>query len=120
MGVYLPKVDMPIGDETITVQICPDGSIWQRFRGTVPGVKAVPVPPHGRLVDEEHICGDLRPLIENPYCYNRKQIISETLAHCLRIISDAPTVIEAEEAPDGRHHGAAADGQPHHEGGSSP
>ena len=55
------------------------------------------VPPHGRLIDEENICGKLRPLIENPYCYNRLQIISETLAHCLRIISDTPTIIPAEE-----------------------
>lgn len=51
--------------------------------------------PHGRLVDEENICGMLRPLIENPYCYNRMQIISDTLAYCLQIISDAPTVIPA-------------------------
>ena len=57
----------------------------------------VPVPPHGRLIDEESICGQLRPLIENPYCYNRLQIISETLAHCLQIISDVPTIIPAEE-----------------------
>lgn len=59
MGIYLPKVDMPQGDETLTIQICPDGSIWQRFRGTVPGAKAVPVPPHGRLIEEtsafEHV-----------------------------------------------------------------
>ena len=57
----------------------------------------IPVPPHGRLIDEESICGQLRPLIENPYCYNRLQIISETLAHCLQIISDVPTIIPAEE-----------------------
>ena len=53
MGIYLPKVDMPTGDETLTIQICPDGSIWQRFRGSVPGAKAVLVPPHGRLIDWE-------------------------------------------------------------------
>lgn len=57
----------------------------------------VSVSPHGRLIDEESICGQLRPLIENPYCYNRLQIISETLAHCLQIISDVPTIIPAEE-----------------------
>ena len=52
MGIYLPKVNMPQGDETLTIQICPDGSIWQRFRGTVPGAKAVSVLPHGRLIEE--------------------------------------------------------------------
>lgn len=49
--------------------------------------------PHGRLIDEKHICDKIRPLIENPYCYNRLQVISETLGNCLQIVRDAPTII---------------------------
>ena len=51
MGVYLPNVDMPKDDKAVTIQICPDGSIWQQYRGTVPNAKAIHVPKHGPLVD---------------------------------------------------------------------
>lgn len=53
--------------------------------------------PHGRLIDEKDICDKIRPLIENPYCYNRLQVISETLGNCLQIVRDAPTIIPASE-----------------------
>lgn len=56
MGVYLPNVDMPKGDKVLTVQILPDGSIWQQYRGIVPNAKAVPIPPHGRLGDLDALC----------------------------------------------------------------
>jgi len=56
-----------------------------------------PVPDHGRLIDEKDVCDKIRPLIENPYCYNRLQVISETLGNCLQIVRDAPTIIPAEE-----------------------
>ena len=59
MGIYLPKVDMPQGDETLTIQICPDGSIWERFRGTVPGAKAIPIPVHGDLIDRNSLIKEL-------------------------------------------------------------
>lgn len=91
MGVYLPNVDMPIGDETITVLICPDGSIWQRFRGTVPGVKAVPVPPHGRLIDADALTRKLQSRWSVAYDY-------EFANHDVwREIREAPIIIEAEE-----------------------
>ena len=52
---------------------------------------------HGRLIDEKDICDKIRPLIENPYCYNRLQVISETLGNCLQIVRDAQTIIPADE-----------------------
>lgn len=96
MGVYI-DMEMPT-TYPLTVTIYPDGQVLSETVGAkdIHG-EAVSVPPHGRLIDEENICDKLRPLIENPYCYNRLQLISETLAHCLQIISDAPTVIPASE-----------------------
>lgn len=85
MGVYLPKVDMPKGDEIITVQICPDGSIWQRFRGTVPGVKAVPVPTHGRLIDADALRAEV------------KKHATPSDAWVFSFIRTAPTIIPTEE-----------------------
>ena len=67
---------------------------WKNKRKDCP---LVPIQPHGRLIDEKDICDKIRPLIENPYCYNRLQVISETLGNCLQIVRDAPTIIPAEE-----------------------
>ena len=86
-GMEMPKV----GGKIITIYA--DGRVL--YDGGY--IKAVHVPPHGRLIDEKDICDKIRPLIENPYCYNRLQVISETLGNCLQIVSDAPTIIPASE-----------------------
>ena len=110
MGVYLPNVDMPKGAKVLTIQICPDGSIWQQYRGTVPNAKAVPVPPHGRL-------GDLAKLVEkidgiwdcndmvfkpNDHCCNVPEDCkgckwAQTKDCIQRMVENAPTIIPAEE-----------------------
>lgn len=97
MGVYI-DVEMPKENDELRLIIRSNGQVIISHITYYEEAEAIPVPePHGRLIDEENICDKLRPLIENPYCYNRLQIISETLTHCLQIISDAPTVIPAEE-----------------------
>lgn len=94
MGIYLPNVDMPKGDKVVTIQICPDGSIWQQYRGTVPNAKAVPVPPHGRL-------GDLDALVKRLESEKAaaKQIDNYDYWYALSVAVDfalaAPTVIQA-------------------------
>lgn len=91
MGVYLPNVDMPKGDKALTVQICPDGSIWQQYRGTVPNAKAVPVPKHGKLIDADVLKSNgFYTLI----CYTGKMPYEYTAM----LIDDAPTIIPAEPA----------------------
>lgn len=93
MGVYLPNVDMPKGDKVLTVQICPDGSIWQQYRGTVPNAKAVPVPPHGRLIDADKIgLTDFEIILcqkGNPFKNALKMLLEK--------IENAPTIIPASE-----------------------
>ena len=58
MGVYLPNVDMPKDDKVITIQILPDGSIWQQYRGIVPNAKAIPA-------------ADVRPVVLCKDCRHR-------------------------------------------------
>lgn len=102
MAVYIEGIKMPVLEgQSWDIRHGADGKwyVVDTNAETSDGEwhEIIPVPPHGRLIDEENICGKLRPLIENPYCYNRMQIISETLAYCLQIISDTPAIIEAEE-----------------------
>ena len=93
MGVYLPNVDMPKGDKTLTIQICPDGSIWQQYRGTVPNAKAVPVPEHGRLIDADALREDWPENGENEYVYDTNAFLDS--------LDDAPTIIPAEPVEEG-------------------
>lgn len=86
MGVYLPNVDMPKDDKAVTIQICPDGSIWQQYRGTVPNAKAVPIPtPHGDLIDRAALRAEV----------NKHATPSD--AWVFSLIRTAPTIIPAEE-----------------------
>lgn len=96
MGVYIKGMGVPERGD-LHIVITSSGFVEDKHGFVLDDVVAVPVPPHGRLIDEKDICDKIRPLIENPYCYNRLQVISETLGSCLQIVRDAPTVIPAEE-----------------------
>lgn len=103
MGVYLPNVDMPKDDKVVTIQICPDGSIWQQYRGTVPNAKAVPVPPHGRLIDADAVVAEIDSYIDSmaySYSYLLREEQSQRehgMVFARNIVCDAPTIITAEE-----------------------
>ena len=88
MGVYLPNVDMPKDDKFVTIQISPDGSIWQQYRGTVPNAKAVPIPRHGRLIDADEF---LKRAIGTKCFRGDFALMLEEL------VGESTTIIEAEE-----------------------
>lgn len=102
MGVYLPNVDMPKGDKVLTVQICPDGSIWQQYRGTVPNAKAVPIPPHGRLIDADALRAKQQEdadLFQGSTAYCDKCRRDEAMNAVANIVN-APTIIPAEPSKE--------------------
>lgn len=52
MGIYLPNMEMPKdGNETI-IRIQPDGTVLDQYRHHL-AITAVPVQPHGRLIDAD-------------------------------------------------------------------
>lgn len=88
MGIYLPNMEkMPRKGEMLV--IFPDGTSYVCFNGMrerLAQTTAVPVPPHGRLIDESTLlkgCG---------------YIIADGMA-CIPVkhIANAPTIIPAEE-----------------------
>lgn len=95
MGIYISGVEMPTNGKALTIQICPDGSIYQPYRGTVPRGKAIPVPPHGRLIN-----GDARV---NVQLYNDEfedfqtvnMSIDDLLDSSWIELEDDPTIIPA-------------------------
>ena len=87
MGIYIKGVEMPgLIHGPITIRIYPTGkcinmhSLWPR--DPIPGVNAVPVPPHGRLIDIDAIP-------KAAWRGTKEDLIDELIL--------TPTIIEAEE-----------------------
>lgn len=83
MSILITGIDMPTKGNPITVLIYPDGTAeWEAQNKA--GI-AVPVPPHGRLIDADAFFDDL--------LFPSKQFEQGMR----ELIGDAPTVIPAEE-----------------------
>ena len=87
MGIYLPNMEMPTEYGRCMV-IFPDGRVTTEF-GSQVIAKAVPVPPHGRLIDADELFNQFE---ENGWYDNcDRDEIAETL------LLNAPTIIPASE-----------------------
>lgn len=94
MSILIKGVEMPREKKT-TLTIFPDGRVyenhgerlWGHGEDCIPW-KAVPVPPHGRLIDAD-------ALKKNAYPF--PCAIGTEWAVTLRQINDAPTIIPASE-----------------------
>jgi hypothetical protein len=52
MGIYIKGMEMPDFGERITI-LTSSGYVEDVSGNVIQGVEAVPVPPHGRLIDED-------------------------------------------------------------------
>lgn len=86
MSIYITNMDIP-KDEAVALYIYPDGRVklWRPQAVVSHEYKAVPVPPHGDLIDRNE-------LEEN--CMKEDSFLAELL---FRKVSNAPTIIPAEE-----------------------
>ena len=96
MGVYIKGMEMP-KDEAVALYIYPDGraKLWRPQAAVSHEFEAIPVPPHGALMDEAELWVEI-----NKICDRRDAgIISDlTCIHqLLSAVRHAPTVISAEE-----------------------
>ena len=91
MGLYIPDLRLPDdGDFELWIAVRKDGSFTYNVRGGWQDgkQKAVPVPPHGRLIDADALA---EQAITEWFCGNPRVNVP------WRAVSDAPTIIEAEE-----------------------
>lgn len=82
MSILIKGMEMP----TAPVLFCihPDGKVFADLEGGWREYKAIPVPPHGRLIDADALEHDFKKLVyQDNWYYN-------SLHH-------APTIIPAEE-----------------------
>lgn len=55
MSILITGVEMPTKDFVLSVDIFPDGTVSDRWTCRIKGAQAVPIPPHGRLIEVEHL-----------------------------------------------------------------
>lgn len=94
-GVYIKGMEIPKNGMPIKAFIYPDGSVRVKLQGGgFLGLRAIPVPPHGRLIDadeyrDEFMNGVYAECYDDPDNIRANSIID--------IFDSAPTIIPAEE-----------------------
>lgn len=96
MSVLIRDMEMP-RTHPITVEIYPNGTVISKTVGRmdIHGT-AVPVPPHGRLIDADALEDNVTTYYAIPALANAMDFEPDLVLR-LREIDSAPTVIEAEE-----------------------
>lgn len=99
MGVYIKSMEMPI-DDFIRIILYPNGLVIKSNAVDYEEFEAIPVPPHGRLIDADAFtkdeCNNCDGACEALPC-DCLNCESDCRCDFMKDITDAPTVIEAEE-----------------------
>ena len=97
MSIYIKGMEMPRIGESVTIY--PDGRVvrYDTYNGGTIRGEAIPVPPHGRLIDAD---AELKKL--NRICL--PDDLSYTIGHDIakQFLRDATTIIPADPAEEGR------------------
>ena len=96
MGVYIKGMEMPFVGSVKTIAIYPDGTVRTRRQDPLP-YTAVPVHPHGRLIDADKLKAKQQEdadLFINAVSLAEKSRRDEALNAVANIVN-APTIIPA-------------------------
>lgn len=91
MGIYIKGMEMP-KNEPLLVKINPDGSVSTTAKNGYKKYQAVPVPPHGRLIDADVLIKSLS--LDEDDAENGASLL---MAIFIEVLKAAPTIIPAEE-----------------------
>lgn len=114
MGVYLSEINMPKAEGSkLVLQIFPNGEVYDEHGirlGIANWAEAVPVPPHGRLVDADALVERIEGIWDcNDMVFRPNDKICKIPEDCKgckwaqtkdciqRMVENAPTIIPAEE-----------------------
>lgn len=87
-------MEMPTEDEEIIIRIDSSGTVMTEYALPISGTKAIPVPPHGRLIGADALWVEI-----NKICDRRDAGIIADLTCVQQILSalrHTPTIIPAE------------------------
>lgn len=115
MGVYIEGMKMPTKENAV-ILITPSGDVWKI--GEMPNedthlvkAKAIPVPPHGRLIDQDALIESLEmelkkygklsnALVAYAERHNNYRFTANWDDACLCVVT-APTIIPADPEKEG-------------------
>ena len=96
MSVLIKGIEMPNPGQIVLVEIDENGDVFAAYDGgrtKLAQYKAVPVPPHGRLIDAEPIMKYIADgLNSGEFGYDQIKVLAE--------IQYAPTIIPADKEAD--------------------
>lgn len=101
-GIYIHGMEMPTEGSVFVIDSA--GQVWSNEWPTrgytrLDGVTAVPIPPHGRLIDADALAQQIE--YERFHSTHTDGLAArhhvDEYGHFLKAISVAPTIIEAEE-----------------------
>lgn len=97
MSILIKGMEMPTGNDELRLIIHSNGQVIISHKTHYEEAEAVPVPPHGRLIDADELFRNIKAEC-NPY--GNPTIGYEDGLKVLRIIENSPTIIPAEEAEE--------------------
>ena len=102
MSILIEGMEMPKEDEEIIIRISPNGTVMTEYALPITGVKAVPVPPHGRLIDADalkkvvasakHMDADI---YDGRLFYSDHLCVGADYDDVCKAIDETPTIIPA-------------------------
>lgn len=102
MGVYIEGMEMPTEEYgSMTIKIYPNGHVAEYIGDMGRVWDAVPVPPHGRLIDADLLCKVLQKNAEDEW-NNKTAPFSWAYAYdCVKdTVENMPTIIPASGGND--------------------
>ena len=96
MSILIKGMDMP-KNEPLLVKINPDGSVSTTAKNGYKKYEAVPVPPHGRLIDADALADKHfgKDYLEKAMTASKDEM-GTALVNIPLVINNAPTIIEEE------------------------
>ena len=107
MGIYIPGIEMPKGHGYVTITIWPSGTasygLFDREENlrNYKAIKAVHVPPHGRLGDLDELHKEAVRRSEKAGTHDIWYNCTDRVI-CALDIKNAPTIVPEEEAKEKR------------------
>ena len=96
MGIYIDGMEMPkVEFGSVIVAIRPDGMV-EDVMGCYVG-KAVPIPPHGDLIDVEELMKKVAGLVPYYIETGYEKAFTDGLSSAYEIVKASPTIITASE-----------------------
>ena len=91
MSILIRGMEMPTEDEEIIIRISSDGAVMTEYALPITWAKAVPVPPHGQLIDADALMKQLQSYwnCNDDFDFANKLV--------WKAIETAPTIVDAEE-----------------------